>query len=209
MNLSSDGATLASNQSDGSIAVRSEAENAERSLTPKSDGGYTHVRFNSTGQTLTAGDGDGVLRQWAVESGELKFSKVVPGGGIREIALCPDDSCIAVIALNGGVFLYDGSGDLEAELQFKNRPGNSQWSGKAGNPWSLAVSRDGKLIAAGSVNGEVIVWERSSRKQLYYGLGHLQEQVVMVAFSPDGKLLASACFDGTIKIWQLPAVLNG
>jgi len=209
MDLSADGATLAANQFDGSIILYSVPNASEQPLDPVSATGYSHVKFAPSSNWLIAGDGAGNLRRWNVPSGELAFAKVVPGGGLRALSVCPDASCIAVISLNGGIFIYDASGTLEVELQFTNRPGNSPWSGKAGHPWSVALSPNSRLVAAGSVNGEVVVWERATRKQIQYWVGHLQEQVVNVVFSPDGRFVATACFDGTVKIWELPATSRG
>lgn len=209
MDLSRDGTIVAANQFDGSIILHSASNGGQRLLKPASEGGYSHVKFAPSGQWLIAADGKGNLRRWDVSSGDLGFAKIIPGGGIRAVTICPDDSCIAAISLNGGVFVYDASGTLEAELKFMNRPGKSPWSGKEGNPWSIALSADSKLIAAGSVNGEVIVWELATKKRLHYWVGHLQEQIINLVFSPNGRYVATACFDGTVKIWKLSATLRG
>src|SRR5262249_52517900 len=56
---------------------------------------------------------------------------------------------------------------------------------------SLAVSPDGKLVASGSWDWTVRLWEADSGKPVRLFRGH-QGRVHAVALSPDGRLLASA-----------------
>jgi WD40 repeat protein len=68
--------------------------------------------------------------------------------------------------------------------------------------FSLAFSPDGQLFAAGSVNGEVRVWQLADYRQLL-SLGGHQGWVWSVAFSPDGAHLASGGEDRSVRIWQV------
>jgi WD40 repeat protein len=66
---------------------------------------------------------------------------------------------------------------------------------------SLAVSPDGRLLAAGDKDGHIMVWEISSGSLLFKKYAH-RFSVWTVAFSPDGTLLASGAFDGTVRLWD-------
>jgi WD40 repeat protein len=68
--------------------------------------------------------------------------------------------------------------------------------------FSVAFSPDGRLLAAGSVNGEVRVWQAAGCRQLLALSGH-QGWVWSVAFSPDGTLLASGGEDRIVRIWEV------
>src|SRR5262249_30232716 len=70
--------------------------------------------------------------------------------------------------------------------------------------WSAAFSADGKVIAAGSKNGTVVLWDADTGKQLTWQQGH-RDGVTAVAFTPDGKALLSASRDRTILYYALPA----
>ncbi len=87
-------------------------------------------------------------------------------------------------------------------LEYEPAPKTIERSGPA--VWSLAVSPDGKLIAAGREDGRILVRNTISRKIEHVLSGH-EGIVSAVAFAPMGKYLASAGFDGKIRLWHLPS----
>ncbi|MGO9484369.1 MAG: WD40 repeat domain-containing protein [Rhodomicrobium sp.] len=81
------------------------------------------------------------------------------------------------------------------------------------NTASLALSADGKLIAAGpgqraTSSGDVgretgiFVWDVASEKLRFTLRGH-EDNVYALAFTPDGRWLSSASLDGTIRYWDM------
>ncbi|MGD2182528.1 NB-ARC domain-containing protein [Lusitaniella coriacea] len=70
-----------------------------------------------------------------------------------------------------------------------------------GIPLSLTFSPDGKHLATGDVNGEILLWQATDGKKLLTCQGHTR-WVWSVAFSPDGKTLASGSEDGSIRLWD-------
>jgi WD40 repeat protein/uncharacterized caspase-like protein len=67
---------------------------------------------------------------------------------------------------------------------------------------SVIFSTDGKLIITASDDGAIIIWERSSGRQLRRISGH-QGPVNAVAIAPDGIRLASGGEDGKACIWDI------
>lgn len=67
---------------------------------------------------------------------------------------------------------------------------------------SLAISPNGKLIATGSVDLTVKVWDTASKQCVSTLEGH-DGDVQAMAFSPDGKLLASGEIYKKIKLWDV------
>jgi len=67
---------------------------------------------------------------------------------------------------------------------------------------SVAFSPDGAVIASGSRDQSVILWDAESGELLRTLEGHT-DQVWTVAFSPDGATLASASDDATVRLWRV------
>jgi WD40 repeat protein len=67
--------------------------------------------------------------------------------------------------------------------------------------YTLAFSPDGKLLASGSYDNTIKLWDYPAWKEANTLKGHTAP-VYCVAFSPDGTLLASASQDKTIRLWN-------
>jgi Tol biopolymer transport system component len=67
--------------------------------------------------------------------------------------------------------------------------------------WTAAFSPDSQVLATGSRDKMVRLWEVASGKEIHCLRGHRQ-WIVNVSFSPDGKTLTSACAAGTVRVWD-------
>jgi WD40 repeat protein len=67
---------------------------------------------------------------------------------------------------------------------------------------ALAFREDGRVLASGSRDGSVILWDPASGSKLATLEGHAT-QVSSISLSHDGKIAPSGSNDGTIKIWDL------
>jgi WD40 repeat protein len=66
----------------------------------------------------------------------------------------------------------------------------------------VAFSRDGRLIAGGSADGTIQVWDVATGQEEHTLSGHAGV-VNELSFSPNSQRLASASGDGTVRIWDL------
>ena len=82
------------------------------------------------------------------------------------------------------------------------RPGIAVLAGHADEVHSVAFSRDGKILASGSLDGTVRLWDAATHRQIGSPLTGHTGGVNSVAFSPDGKILASGSDDDTVRLWD-------
>ena len=67
---------------------------------------------------------------------------------------------------------------------------------------SVSFSSDGAILASGSSDGTVKLWDGEAQ-QSFTTLDEHTGEVSSVSFSRDGTLLASGSWDGTVKLWDV------
>ena len=73
---------------------------------------------------------------------------------------------------------------------------------------SVCISPDGRLVAAGSLDTVVRIWDVATGNLVERLKGH-RDSVYSVAFTPDGKGLVSGSLDKTLKYWDVRAIMRG
>jgi WD40 repeat protein len=66
----------------------------------------------------------------------------------------------------------------------------------------LAFSSDGRILASGSLDESVKLWDALTGKERTTLRGH-RSGISAIAFSPDARTLASAGIDDAVRLWQL------
>jgi general transcriptional corepressor TUP1 len=73
---------------------------------------------------------------------------------------------------------------------------------------SVAISPNGQLVAAGSLDTIVRIWDVATGALVERLRGH-RDSVYSVAFTPDGKGLVSGSLDKTLKYWDVSGLSMG
>lgn len=160
------------------------------------------ICFSPDGRFLATGAEDRQIRIWDIQKQRIKH---LLQGHMQEI--------YSLDFSRDGRFLVSGSGDKSArvwdiekgqcvfDLRIEDFIHNEQGPIDAGIT-SVALSPDGKLVAAGSLDTMVRVWNVQTGHQVERLKGH-KDSVYSVAFSPDGKYLVSGSLDRTLRVWDL------
>lgn len=68
--------------------------------------------------------------------------------------------------------------------------------------YSVATSKDGRLVACGIGQKQIYVWDIERGRQIAVMRGHTRK-VLAVIFDPDGKRVISTSSDMTVRIWDI------
>lgn len=96
---------------------------------------------------------------------------------------------------------------LTKNLSFKNIRLANTLTGHSQDVRSVVIDPEGKIVASGSFDGTIKIWNLETGELIRTLTGHSEagEIVSSVAISPDGKTIVSSSngYGGTIKIWDL------
>lgn len=162
-------------------------------------GGVGSIAISLDGQILVSVGGDNTIKIWDLPTGEL--TRTLSGAsGSGSVAISPDRQTF-VNGSGSAIKIWD-SRIGEEPRSFSMEPGDVS---------SVAISADGRLLAAGSSEGEITTLDLPVGEQLRSFAWHSEHtldwhtkgSVKVVAISTDRKTLASGGSDRTIKLWNL------
>ena len=158
--------------------------------------GREPVTFNAEGVGMpTVPSEDGDLQKWHLPDGAIvRLGKGLLGESGQSVGFSPDGQRLAV-ASGIGVWLYEVTTSRVLALI----PTMSQVN-------SVSFSSDGTMLASGSSNGDIELWNVVTGTNIAafggYAFGG-PLGVTSVSFSPDGTMLAAGSDDGTVVLWNV------
>ncbi len=190
------GALLVSAASDD-MARLWDAELADRSGVLREHTSLVYdVAFRPDGGEVASASWDGTVRRWDPTTGRETAAPLThPDQYATGLAYSPDGRQLAAVVRQEGVWLWDLA-RRERFLLGKGPMGD--WTGEC----RVAFHPGGKLLAGGSLDGRVRLWDPAARTELDALAGHTRA-CRAVAFRPDGAQLASAGLDATVRLWEV------
>ena len=157
--------------------------------------GHSNLAYSAAvspnGEIVATGTDDARVCLWDARTGALTCNVGAYSGEVQSVAFSPDGTILAFSCWSKVQLLSVQTGLVTHTLEFDGL-----------SVYSVAVSIDGTLIASGTSDGAVWLWDASRGRMRERLKGHT-EAVRTLAFSPNGKLLASGSGDGTIRLWRL------
>jgi WD40 repeat protein/serine/threonine protein kinase len=175
----------------GGIMLRDRDRRESATLAARPGGTVCSLAFSRDGRWLAAGRRDRRLSVWDVRSGSVVAESDDHEGPVVFVAFCSDD---------GTLVGCDGAGAL-----WTRKVGGARTRrllpGADGEIHTVSVSPDGRLLAAGSSEQRVELWdlETGLKVNAYQVSTRSLEQV---EFAPDGRSLLARCKYEPIRVWN-------
>jgi WD40 repeat protein/transcriptional regulator with XRE-family HTH domain len=199
--LSADGRLLASGSDDGSVRLWEGETGRPLAALQGTTGGVMSVALSADGEIVAGGGEDGVVRVWDTTTHRVLATLHGDNGVVWRVALSREGQLLATGAGDGTVRLWSIGPVADVEPTPLARP-SAALRGHAGVVCGVALSADGRLVASGSDDGSVRLWEGETGRPLAVLHGH-RAGVRRVAVSADGRLVASGGEDPTVQVWEV------
>jgi WD40 repeat protein len=188
----SDGNTLASGNSDGSITLW-DITSGDKVLDLKGhEDSVNSLYCSPNSKILASGSSDMTIKLWDISTGTTLSSLEGHLDSISSVAFSPNGKILASGSSDNTIKLWDLNTKQEISALF----------GHAKEVSGIHFSPDSKFIASSSNDKTIKLWQVNTGELIFSFEGH-SSWINSVSFSPDGKKLASGSFDGAIILWDL------
>ncbi|KAM3106789.1 WD40 domain-containing protein [Phormidesmis sp. 146-33] len=169
------------------------------------------VHFSPDGKTLASGSKDTTIRIWNVSNGDCLSVLQGHTDGVRCVRYSPDGQLLASCSQDQSIRLWNIPHAPASASQFDGKQSNGKpdakfdvgvLHGHTNWVWSLAFSPKGDMLASGSDDGTLRLWQVPDGQVVAVFNCHTYA-VFALAISADGQHLVSAGRDQAVHLWNL------
>jgi WD40 repeat protein len=162
------------------------------------------VRMTPDNRYIVSGSADKKLHLWKVDGTFVEAKEDGHNSWIRSIAISAkgdyvvsssNDRTLCLWKVNKLESSTSGLCELSIEKQLCFLQGHRK------EVLSVTFSPDGQLIASGSADRTIRIWDLKGNVKTEFS-AH-EDRVMSVAFSPDGRYIVSASYDDSICLWDI------
>ncbi len=169
------------------------------------------VAFHPKVNLVATAGWDSCVKIWDVATLDCRATLTSPlkemasnSAGQNTVAFNPDGTWLATGGYRGVVELWSIKAKMDGETAFAAATFKHKIEVSKEVIAAVAFSPDGRLLAVGSWDKKVYLYDTESRKLLKEFTDH-KNRVLSVAFHPKGHLLVSGSLDGTVRLWDISA----
>ena len=129
------------------------------------------------------------------------FFKIKNGAVEKKTSLSFETKCMEVNEDLGEILIGDKKGKLHVfDMELKEKGKNDIHFGEY---QIIKLSPDGKLIASGDNQRQILIYEADTKKIICDRFGFHTGSIFDLDWTADNKFLASASLDGSVMIWEI------
>jgi WD domain, G-beta repeat/Planctomycete cytochrome C len=190
--FSPDGKWLVSASKDRSLRVIDAATWKSRLTLSGMDQDVLAVAVSPDGKQIVSAGYEPALHWWNPQTGQPTALRGGHGNAVNEICFSKDGRWVASASSDQTVRLWNGkTGALERSLQLNSIV------------YAVAIRPDSKLLACGTFDGRVLLWDPATGKQAstYLAVAHDPEHFDWLVLTPGGQLTGSPEYLAEVR-WQ-------
>lgn len=185
----------------GSVTLWNSATGEQLARWTEPDPTIRCIAVSRDGKTVAAGSWEGTVAQWNRQSGRRTVLANLPRVHINCLDFSPDGEVVAAGDMDGVIRRWEvATGKELKELSLPPAPTTDPYPSISGVE-HLAFSSDGRLLASGSHDGRVWLYDMVANRELRTFRGS-RSRVHAVTFAQKDKVVISTGEDAAIRFWD-------